>query len=267
MFVEALISFRESLEAALVVGIVLAYLEHTKNTKYNRHIYLGVSAGIVVSLLAGFALYSIGSDFEGAGAKIFEGSTMVIGALLVSWMILWMMRQAHVRQEIETKISREISEKHALGLLVFVFISVLREGTETVLFLFASYFSAQSISLIGVLAGFVGAVLLAYLIFESAVRVNIKTFFNATSILLIFFAAGLFSHAVEEFQEGGILASQQPLWNSSWLVEGDSNAGLILKTLFGYTPEPTPFRVYAYVLYWLAIIVAYRNIDRLHKII
>ncbi len=267
MLAEALISFRESLEAALVVGIVLAYLERTGNVRYNRHIYLGVVAGILASLAGGFALYSIGSDFEGASAKIFEGSMMLLGSLLVSWMILWMLRQAHVKKEIEQKVGKELGEKHAFGLLVFVFVSVFREGIETVIFLSASFFTSQAFSVSGVLLGFGAAVLLAFLIFEAAVRVDLKTFFNATSILLIFFAAGLFSHAIAEFQEGGILPEQGPAWDSSWLVSKESAAGIALKSLFGYTPTPTSLRVFAYLFYWALIGIAYRNIDRLHKVI
>jgi len=267
MFAEALISFRESLEAALVVGIVLAYLEQTGNTKYNRHIYLGVFAGILASLIGGLALYSIGSDFEGASAKLFEGSMMIIGSVLVSWMILWMLRQAHVKREIEVRVSREISRGYAQGLFFFVFISVFREGIETVIFLSASFFSVQAFSVLGVLIGFAAAVLLALLIFEAAVRVDLKTFFNATSILLIFFAAGLFSHGIAEFQEGGFLPEQGPVWDSSWLVSEGSTAGIALKSLFGYAPTPTPLQVFAYLFYWVLIGAAYRNIGRIHKII
>jgi len=267
MLVEAIISFREALEAALVVGIVLAYLERTGNTRYNRHIYLGVCAGVFVSLLGGFILFSLGNDFEGAGAKLFEGSMMLIGSLLVSWMILWMLRQAHVKKEIEAKVGKELGEKHALGLLLFVFVSVLREGIETVIFLSASYFSSASFSVFGALFGFGLAVLLAFFIFEAAARVDLKTFFNSTSILLVFFAAGLFSHGIAEFQEAGLFAGQAPVWDSSWLVGKESAAGVIMKTLLGYTPAPTALRVEAYLFYWTVIGLAYRNIDRLHKVI
>jgi len=267
MLVEAIISFREALEAALVVGIVLAYLERTGNARYNRHIYLGVCAGVFTSLLGGFLLFSLGNDFTGTGAKLFEGSMMLIGALLVSWMILWMLRQAHVKKEIEAKVGKELGEKHAFGLLLFVFVSVLREGIETVIFLSASFFSSASFSLFGTLLGFGLAIMLAFLIFEAAARVGLKTFFNATSILLVFFAAGLFSHGIAEFQEAGIFAEQAPIWDSGWLVPEGSAAGAIMKTLFGYTPAPTALRLEAYLFYWAAIALAYRNLGRLHKVI
>lgn len=267
MIAEFFISFREALEAALVVGIVLAYLERTGNSRFNRHVYLGVAAGVLASVIAAFAFQTIAGGFEGRGEKIFEGTLMVAAAVLVSWMVLWMMRQEHVRSEIEDKVRKEMSGGAALGLVFFTFLSVFREGVETVIFVSAAAGTGGEYTLFGVLAGLAAAVVLAFVVFETAVKVNVKRFFNATSLVLVVFAAGIFAHGVHEFQEAGILREQDELWSTKSILSDESALGSILRTLTGYNDNPTPFEVLAYAGYLTVIALAYRNIDRLHRII
>lgn len=262
MLAEALITFRETIEAALIVGIVLAYVHRSGNFRYEKHVWFGVSAGIVASLVGAFFFPAIESLMP---EEVFEGAIMVVAAVMVTWMILWMLKQRHMRAEIERKVKTEIDEKRAIGLAAFVFLSVFREGIETVLFLGAAAFAGQSLSIAGALAGMAAAVLLAFALFETTMKINLKLFFNVTSILLILFAAGLVSHAVKEFQEAKVLPAQEPIWDTSAILDDKSPAGAVPRALFGYRSKPTPLMVGAYVLYLLGVLAAYLNIEKLHK--
>ncbi len=262
MITELVITFRETLEAALIVGIILAYLHRTGNFRYEKHVWLGVGAGIVGSLVGAFFFPAIESLMP---KELFEGLIMVVASVMVTWMILWMLKQRHVRAEIERKVKMELDEKRAVGLAFFVFLSVFREGIETVLFLGAAAFAGSSLSLLGALAGMAGAVFLAFLLFETTMKINMKLFFNITSVILILFAAGLVSHAVKEFQEAKVLPAQEPIWDTTTILDDKSPAGAIPRALFGYRAKPTPMMVGAYLLYLLGVYAAYRNIERLHK--
>ncbi len=275
MVADAVITFRETLEAALVVGIILAYLEKSGNVKFNRHVFLGAGLGVFASAV--FALYFGGfSEFTqgvfGISEQLFEGILLLIGASLLTWMILWMLKQRHVREEIEQKVKLEISEGHALGLALFVFVSVFREGIETVIFLgSASVVGEGVVSFGGALLGIGAALLLAFLIFETAMRVDLKLFFNATSVLLVLFAAGLVSQGVHEFEEAGVLQEAPDnarLWNAKAVLnEKENPIGIILKVLVGYDDNPTPAQAAGYVAYLLLVFAAFSNLERLHKII
>ena len=267
MIAEFIITFREALEAGLIVGIVLAYLERTKNTGFNKHVYLGILSGIVGSIIVAALFQNIMGGFEGKAEELFEGTLMLFAAVMITWMILWMLKQKHIREEIESKVELELSEKHALGLMLFTFISVLREGVETVIFLGAVAISAGAASLLGAIGGIVAAVILVFLLFETVIKVNIKLFFNVTSVILILFAAGIFAHGVHEYQEAGILEEQQELWNTKNILDDKSTFGSVVRSLFGYNDNPTLYEVIAYFGYIVAIFVLYLNIERVHKII
>jgi high-affinity iron transporter len=133
-----IITFREALEAALIVGIILSFLARTNQTKYNNVVYLGVVSGVVGSVIGAFLFNHIAGGFSGKAEEIFEGFTMLIGAVLLTTMILWMMKQKHIAKELEEKVSVEITKVHKFGLFSLVFVAILREGIETVIFLSAS---------------------------------------------------------------------------------------------------------------------------------
>src|SRR3989344_9148957 len=118
-------------EVALVVGIILGYLSRTKQTKYNNIVYLGVVAGIVASIVGALLFNTLAGGFEGRAEQIFEGTTMLFGALLLTTMIFWMMKQKHVALHLEKKVEEHISNFRKYGLFLLAFVAVLREGIET----------------------------------------------------------------------------------------------------------------------------------------
>jgi high-affinity iron transporter len=269
MIASFVITFREALEAALIVGIVLGYLARTGQTRYNRVVYMAIGAAVAASI-AGAALFnSIAGGFTGRAEQIFEGATMLIGAALLTTMILWMMGQRRVATELREKVATTVAEARRLGLFALVFVSVLREGIETVIFLGAASFAATDYSLVGALGGLLVAGLLGYAIFAGSMRLDLGKFFTVTSILLILFAAGLAAHGVHELQEAGMIpVVVEHVWdlnpalnpNGSYpLLHENGSLGSVLKALFGYNGNPSLLEVVTYLSYLLLVVVLWRR--------
>src|SRR3989344_9043477 len=186
-----LVTSRETLEASLVIGIVLAYLNKTNSHDYKKTVYYGIFFGIIASILAAFMFTIFAGDFEGKAEQIFEGTTMLIGAFLLTTMILWMMRQRHIAKEIHSRVEKHISNSRPFmshfGIFTLVFIAIIREGTETVIFLNALNY-ASGLSFVGGTLGIVAAIIIGYLFFVGTRKINIKKLFSISSILLILFA-------------------------------------------------------------------------------
>lgn len=270
-----IITFRETLEAALIVGIILSYLLRTNQSRYNNIIYIGVVSGIVASLIGALLFSTISGGLTGRSGGIFEGITTLIGAFLLTTMILWMMRQKHIARELEQKVSVELTEAHRFGLFFLVFIAILREGIETVIFLGASTFVSKDSSLFGALAGIIAAVLLGFAMFVGSLQINIKRFFNITSVLLIFFAAGLVAYGIHELQEASLIPSFiEHVWDINPSPNADGGyrlfhekgtIGSILKGLFGYNGNPSLVEVLGYLGYLAAVFGLWRKIEKNHR--
>jgi len=271
-----IITFREALEAALIFGIIIGFLIRTKQTKYNNIVYLGAASGIIGSIIGAFLFNHVAGGFSGRAEQVFEGFTMLIGAVLLTTMILWMMRQKHVAKELEEKVSTEITEAHKLGLFSLVFIAILREGIETVIFLGASSFVSEKNTIIGAALGIVAAALLGYLVFVGSMKINLKKFFNVTSILLILFAAGLVAHGVHELQEAGIFPMViEHIWDINPAVNTDGTysvlhekglIGSIFVSLFGYNGNPSLLEALSYFAYLILVFLLWKNIEKTYRV-
>ncbi len=267
-----IITFRETLEAALVVGIVLSYLYRVKQTKHNNVVYAGIFSGLVASIIGAVLFTKLAGGFTGRAEEIFEGITMLVGALLLTTMILWMMKQKHIARELENRVATELTETHKFGLFSLVFVAILREGIETVIFLRAAILVSTGNTMIGSLAGVIAAILLGYAIFLGSMKINLKRFFNITSILLILFAAGLVAHGVHELQEAKVVPTViEHIWNinppanldgSYPILHEKGHVGSILKSLFGYNGNPSLIEVLSYLLYITLVIGLWRNIEK-----
>ncbi len=256
-----IIIFRETLEAALIIGILLSYLNKTGQSKYNPIIYLSTAAGIIMSIIGAYIFTNLTGGFEGRAEEIFEGIVMLIGAALLTTMILWMMRQQHSASEIEEKAEGYISKGKLLSLSLLVFVSVLREGIESVIFLSALNFSSGS-SITGASLGLAAAVILGFLIFTGSRKISLKIFFSITNILLILFAAGLVAHGIHELQEAFLLpVFIEHLWDINNLFHEKGTLGGIAKGLFGYNGNPSLIEVAAWSSYILLTVVLWRKKD------
>lgn len=258
MIAALLIAFREGLEAALIVGIVLGYL---KKMGYRRRaaVWWGVASAVIVSIVAGVALQVLGVAFEGRGEQLFEGITMLLAASVLTWMIFWMQRQGRsIRTELEADVRQAVTGGRQWALFALAFVAVVREGIETALFLTAAAFSATPAqTLIGGGLGLAVAVVVGWLLFVVSVRLDVRAFFRVTSVLLILFAAGLVAHGVHELQEAGVLpVVVEHVWDINLILYVNSMVGSILKTLFGYNGNPSLLETMSYAAYYLIVGVA-----------
>jgi high-affinity iron transporter len=266
-----LTGLREGVEAALIVGIILAYLARTGNRHHFGRILVGTLAAIIVSLVAGVALFVTIGEFQEPWEQIFEGLTMLLAAAVVTWMLFWMRRQsASVRGELHAAVDRALVEGSVIGLTLLAFTAVIREGLETSLFLVGQAASAETGAL-SVLAGAVVGLAISVLIgigfYRGARVLNLQTFFRWTGIALIFIAAGLLSRAVHEFVEiGWITVGTSTAFDISAVLPHAEIAGAptgvvllagqFMRALLGYTsqPELITFVVWAtYVVVTLAL--------------
>lgn len=256
-----LLSLREGLEAALVIGIVLGALRQVDRRNLAPLVWAGAVSAALLSLLAALLLHLLGVSLSGPGEVIFEGFTMLLAAAVLTWMIFWMRRQAHGLQGGLEHDVRQASRAGGRGVFLLAFLAVLREGLELALFLTASAFSsAAGQTLPGALLGLAAAVLLGVLLFLTTLRLDLRRFFQLTGFLLILFAAGLVAHGVHEFNElGWIPPIIEHVWDMNFLLDENSTLGEILKSLLGYNGNPSLSEVLAYLVYLLAVVFGLRR--------
>ncbi|MBI2657952.1 FTR1 family protein [Candidatus Woesearchaeota archaeon] len=260
-----LVTSRETLEASLVIGIVLAYLNRTNNKNYRKTVYYGIGVGILASIVAAVIFTFFAGGFEGKAEQIFEGITMLIGAFLLTTMILWMMQQRHISKEIEGKVEKHLMSAQPLfshmGIFMLIFIAIIREGVETVIFLNAVNY-ASGINFIGGTLGILAAIVVGYLFFLGTRKINLKRLFSVSSILLILFAAGLVAHGFHEFEEAGVISGIiSPLFDINHVLNEKGLFGGFLKGLFGYNGNPSLLEVIAWASYLGIIFLLYNRIE------
>jgi high-affinity iron transporter len=258
MFASGLITLREGLEAALIVGIVLGYLKQIGRLDRQKAVWAGVLAATTASIAATVVLQLLGANFEGRAEKIFEGTTMFLAVAVLTYMIFWMRYQGrHLRGELEQNVQAAVTGRQGWALAGLAFFAVFREGVETALFLSAAGFATDGRTvLLGGLMGLAIAIALGWLIFNTAVKIPLRRFFDVTSLLLLLFAAGLMAHGVHEFQEAGLLPTVfAPVWDINPILSETSLLGSLLKTLFGYNGNPSLLESFSYVAYWILVLV------------
>ena len=261
MTAAALITLREGLEAALIVGILLGYLAKIGQGDRRAFIWSGVVVAALASVLLAAFIQILGLKLEGRAEQIFEGATMFLAVGVLTWMIFWMRYQARLlKNELERGVQQAVATGRNIGLFSLAFIAVFREGVETALFLSAAAFASPGEgTLQGAALGLALAALLGYLVYASTVRLNVRTFFNVTSVLLLLFAAGLLSHGIHEFQEAGLVPTvNEQVWDTNHLLDEASPTGELLKALFGYNGNPSLEEVAGYLAYWAVTLLGVR---------
>lgn len=256
MLTSLLLTFREGLEAALIVGIMLSTLSQLGRTEGRRTIWFAVGLAGILSLIVAIAFEIVGAQFEGQTEYIFEGIAMLLAAAVLTYMIFWMRHQArYFTQELKADIQRASHGGSQWALFTVAFLAVFREGIETALFLTAARAASDGMSiLIGGTVGLVLAVGVGVLIYVGGRQLNVQRFFTVSSIVLIVFAAGLFAHGVHELQEAGwIPVIIDEVWSTKAVLDDKSTVGAILRTLVGYNDNPTLIETISYVAYWATI--------------
>jgi len=256
-----LITLREGLEAALIVGIILAYLARTNERRGFKPVWLGTGLAVLVSLIAGAIIYAVAGEFSGRAEEIFEGSAMLLAVGVLTWMVFWMRKQAaNIRGELQAQIQSALTSGSSFGLATIAFVAVVREGIETVLFLFAANTVAEStVSFtIGGLLGLVVAIIIGYGVYKGSSKLNLRTFFNITGLVLIVFAAGLLAHGIHEYNEAGIIPNiVEHVYDINAIVPEQTTFGRFLTAIFGYNGNPSLTEIIGYVVYLAWALFAY----------
>ena len=223
-----------------------------------KPVYAGIGLGVLASIGTAALFLLLAIEFQGKYEQLFEGVSMFLAAAILTTMILWMRNNSKAYSEgIKQKVDSALTDKQSYGLAFLAFISILREGIETVLFLGSASFSSSGLqTLIGGVLGLGLAVLLGVGIMRYSVRLDLRTFFNVTGFFLILFAAGLVARGIGEFSEAGMIAPiVQSVWNTNGIISDQSGAGKILTALVGYVGSPSLSQVIGYVAYWLLIVL------------
>ncbi len=251
MFGSALIIFRETLEAALVISIVAAATRSV--SRRTLMISLGVLAGIAGSgILAGLT-ETIANLADGSGQELFNAGVLGVAVLMLGWHHVWMSSHGAELARDAKRVGAEVSDgrRGLSAIMVLIALTVLREGAESVLFLHGMA-SGDGSSLADVLGGgalgMVGGAALGMVMYFGLMRIPLKWFFTVTSWLIVLLAAGLAGQMARFLIQADWLPSLvSPLWDTSTILSGDSLPGRILHALVGYEPNPSAMQMLFYV--------------------
>ncbi|MDJ0593025.1 MAG: FTR1 family iron permease [Pleurocapsa sp. MO_226.B13] len=277
------VTLREGFEAALVVGIVMACLKKAEQTQLYRWVYLGILGGIIASIAVGFLLAGAITGVEVAGGiyapvvkQMLEGIFGLVAIAMLSWMLLWMTKQAKsLKGELEGAIGSALNNNNAgKAVFVLIFIAVVREGFETVLFILAKFQQEWTLPAVGAVAGLALASMMGVALFALGVRINIRLFFQVMGIFLLLIVGGLVVGALKHFDaaltglnqltisqlclfnNGSCILGSQ-VWDGSSLLPDKEFPGIVLKALFGYRQTLYLGQVIAYFSFLALIGTAY----------
>jgi high-affinity iron transporter len=255
-----LVMLREGVEAALIVAILLAFLDRTDRRERYTAVWWGTGAAVVASLVAGFVIWQTVGSLEGTAEQLVEGVVAVLAAGLLTWMIFWMGKQARgLRSGLESQADSAL-EAGGAALGTVAFVAVAREGFESVLFMLSTTIGETSVrgQIVGGLLGLLAAVAIGYLVYKGSHRINLRSFFRWTGFLIILFAAGLVAKGIHEFQEFGALPTfVEHVWALDVLDPATSTPGAFLKTMFGWDPDPSLLQVLGYLAYAIPVGISF----------
>ena len=251
-----LITLREGLEIAIVLAILISYLVKTDRAGEVAAVWRGAAYAAGICVVAGIVIHVAVGGLHGSVEKGVEAAIALAAASVLTWMIFWM--REHSRT-MGAELRRQVAEATtATALSLIAFVAVLREGLETVLFLLSAETTSSSGSavVVGGLAGLVVSAVLGRVFYSAGHRLNLRTFFNVTGVLLILFAAGLVGKFFHELREMLEIESGW-LWSPAWTVE----SGLwakgafydFMKGFFGWHAETERIRLLAYLAYLLPV--------------
>ncbi len=247
------IGLREGLEAALIIGIVAAFLRQQGRSDALRWMWLGVLAAVLLCSGVAYALHMAEENLPQREQEQLETVIALAAVGMITWMVVWMRRHsADLKGDLQERASLALVQGSAIGLVVMAFLAVLREGLETAVFMLAAFQQSDRPGLTGTgaLLGVALAVVLGYLIYRGGVKINLSKFFRVTGVVLVLVGAGLLAFAVHTAHEAG-------WWNLlleravdlRWLIDPGSVQSALITGMFGIQPEPTWGEVLAFLLY------------------
>jgi len=251
MFATAVIVFREVLEAAIIIGIIAAATRSVAGR--SRWLSAGVMAGLAGSALVAASTDAIASMASGIGQELFNAVVLGVAVLMLAWHNIWMSSHGAALAAAAKNVGHAIRDgrQECSILLAVVGLAVLREGSETVLFLYGistSDGTGTSSMLLGGGAGIVAGLAVGYAIYAGLLRIPMRWFFAATGLLVLLLAAGMASQAARFLIQADILPSlAAPLWDTSAALPERSIPGMLLHSLIGYDPRPAGMQLIFYV--------------------
>ncbi|MEV8096390.1 iron uptake transporter permease EfeU [Kitasatospora sp. NPDC085879] len=252
MFGNYLIGLREGLEASLVVCILIAYLVKTGRRDRLAPVWAGIAAAVVLSMAFGAVLQYGSTQLSFEAQEALGGSLSIVAVGLVTWMVFWMRRTArHLKAELHGKLDAALA-MGTFALVVTAFLAVGREGLETALFIWTA---VQATSdgvrpLVGAVLGLLTSVVLGWMFYRGALKINLAKFFTWTGAMLVVVAAGVLAYGVHDLQEAGwIPGLANQAFDISSTIPKDSWYGTLLKGVFNFQPDPTVLQVAVWAAY------------------
>jgi high-affinity iron transporter len=198
---EFIITFRECLEACLIVGIIYTLLEKNNLKKEIGQLWLAVLSAIAASIVVAISLNSLKESIGNASLHaLFEAVSMYITAILLWYVIFWLSKHVSNKSGMETK-TKQAAASAGLGIFLVVFFAILREGFETALFLMGSFSMTGTFSYLGFFGGMIIAILIGYGIVIQGRKINLRLFFQGTTFMLVIFASGMVAYGTHEMEE------------------------------------------------------------------
>ncbi|HTI20918.1 MAG TPA: iron uptake transporter permease EfeU [Kutzneria sp.] len=247
------IGLREGLEAALIVGIIAAFLAQQGRRDALRQVWIGVGIAVALCIVIGVGLRLISQELPQQGQ---EGLETVVGALavvMVTYMVLWMAKHSRgLKKELEGAAAGALAQGSTMALVGMAFLAVLREGFETAVFLLALTQASgnATLSFLGAVLGILVAAAIGYGIYKGGVRLNLSRFFRITGIVLVVVAAGLVMSTLHTAHEAHWISfGQQPALDLTWLVVQGTPLYSLFSGVLGVQPHPTVIEVTGWLVY------------------
>ncbi|ARI77952.1 FTR1 family iron permease [Halobacillus mangrovi] len=271
-----LITFREVLEALLIVGIITTFLKRTDNKKFTKYVWLGAGLAILASVGVAMLFQVVFTSFAAMGSEMYlKVSIMLVSSLLLTQMVFWMAKHSkNLKGQMEGKIGKLVTTGNVVGMVIHSFLVVLREGVETVFF-FAAITGGdieKGFQGWGAITGVIIASVISYLFFKGTMRIPLKSFFKVTGAFIVMIAAGLLVQGISMMQDLQMIGSVMPhVYNITWLLPEhpidyahflrdtgtapllSGDVGIFLKALFGYSSMPSLEEMLAYIGYFVVI--------------
>jgi high-affinity iron transporter len=251
------IGLREGLEAALIVGIVAAFLKQRGRQDLLRLVWLGVGLAALICLGVGVGLHAYSAELPQKQQEGLETVVGVVAVAMVTYMVVWMRRHSReLKQQLEGAAGSALESGSGWALVLMAFLAVFREGFETAVFLLAAFNEAANpvTAGAGAVLGLLVALGLGYGVFRGGVRINLSKFFRATGAVLVLVAAGLVVNSLHTAHEAGwLLLGQGPTINLTWLVQPGSVQSSLLTGMLGWQPRPVVIELAGWLLYLIPV--------------
>lgn len=271
-----LITFREVLEALLIVGIITTYLKRTDSKQFVKYVWLGAGLAVVASYIVALIFQVVFTGFAAMGSEMYlKISIIFVSAILLTQMVFWMAEHSkNMTVNMENKMNQYITAGNIIGMVVHSFLVVLREGVETVFF-FAAITGGnigEAMKGWGAISGLLIAAVVSFLFFKGTMRISLKVFFKVTGAFIVLIAAGLLVQGISMLQDLKILGSVMPhVYDITWLLPEhpidyahylrdhgtapllSGDIGIFLKAFLGYSSMPSLEEVFVYIGYFVVL--------------